>query len=75
MFVYDACQDCFTDCDIFDRCKTSALASHAIKVVVLGCDWFVNWVLRPYVDLFSAISSDFLSLVRFLFVPLGKCQQ
>ena len=57
---------------LFFRFKTSARASSAVKVVVMGCDWFVNWVLMPYVDMFSAISADFLSLVHFLLVPLGK---
>lgn len=49
----------------------SASVSSPMKIAIVGGDSYVSSVLRPYVELFSTKSSDWLSNVRFLIVPFG----
>ncbi|XP_041353402.1 phosphofurin acidic cluster sorting protein 2-like isoform X2 [Gigantopelta aegis] len=52
--------------------------SPCIKVGVAGGDCYINSVLRPYVEQFSAKSPDWQNFIRFLVIPfgtscIGKC--
>jgi len=49
----------------------NASVSSPMKIAVIGGDSYVSSVLRPYVELFSTKSSDWLTNVRFLIVPFG----
>ena len=56
----------------FPSVNTTSRPPTSLKICLLGSDGFVNSVLRPYVEIFSTRTPDFLNLVRFLVVPLGK---
>jgi PACS-1 cytosolic sorting protein len=45
-----------------------------VKVAVVGGDSYVSSVLRPYVELFSSKTPDWLNYIRFLVIPFGKHQ-
>ena len=43
-----------------------------MKIVIAGQDGYINSVLRPYVDQFSAKPPDWQGYVRFLVIPFGE---
>ncbi|XP_052766076.1 phosphofurin acidic cluster sorting protein 2-like isoform X2 [Mya arenaria] len=53
-------------------CNFNSRNPHAIKLVVSGGDSYINSVLRPYVEQFSAKSPDWQHYVKFLVIPLGS---
>ncbi|KAK2170730.1 hypothetical protein LSH36_1g24001 [Paralvinella palmiformis] len=52
-------------------CNTNSRAPAPIKVAIAGSDHYVNSVLRPFVDQFSAKSPEWQNYIRFLIIPLG----
>ena len=42
-----------------------------VKVAIVGGDGYVSSVLRPYVELFSSKTPDWLTYMRFLVIPFG----
>lgn len=42
-----------------------------MKLLLIGGDSLVGWMLRPYVELLSGRSQDWLSYLRVYIVPLG----
>ncbi|ELU12912.1 hypothetical protein CAPTEDRAFT_112775 [Capitella teleta] len=53
-------------------CNSNSQAPSAVKMAIAGCDSFVNSILRPYVEQFSAKSPDWQHYVKFLVIPLGS---
>ncbi|ESO06793.1 hypothetical protein HELRODRAFT_191199 [Helobdella robusta] len=54
------------------KCTNKSLTQELpIKVAIVGGDKYISSVLRPYVELFSNKSSDWINYIRFLVVPLG----
>lgn len=53
-------------------CNKNNSSSLPMKIAVVGGDGYINSVLRPYVDLFSSKSPDWLNYIRFLVVPFGS---
>lgn len=43
-----------------------------IKVGIMGGDAYINTVLRPYVEHFSAKTPDWQTFIKFLLIPFGK---
>ena len=59
---------------IYFSCNSNPRAPAPIKVAIAGGDGYMNLVLRPYVEQFSAKSHDWQNYIKFLFIPLGtKC--
>lgn len=54
-------------------CNSNSKAPSAVKVCIAGSDSYVNTVLRPYVEQFSAKPPDWQTYVKFLIIPFGKC--
>ncbi|KAB0804229.1 hypothetical protein PPYR_01199 [Photinus pyralis] len=54
-------------------CNSCAKPSNPIKLVLVGGDALVGWTLRPYVDLLSSRSPEWISYIRIYIVPLGIC--
>ncbi|KAJ8308185.1 hypothetical protein KUTeg_013059 [Tegillarca granosa] len=52
-------------------CNSNSKSPGAVKVAIAGGDNYINSVLRPYVDQFSAKSHDWQNYVRFLVIPFG----
>ena len=52
-------------------CNSNSRAPSPIKMAVAGGDAYINCVLRPYVEQFSAKSPDWQHYVKFLIIPLG----
>ncbi|KAL5007923.1 hypothetical protein ScPMuIL_013504 [Solemya velum] len=52
-------------------CNSSSKNPGVIKVGIAGGDRYINTVLGPYVEQFSARSPDWQNYVRFLVIPLG----
>ncbi|XP_077996087.1 phosphofurin acidic cluster sorting protein 1-like [Glandiceps talaboti] len=52
-------------------CNTNAASPPPLKLAVAGSDAYLNSVLRPYVEQFSAKSPDWQTYIRFLVIPLG----
>ena len=54
-------------------CNTQTLQTPpSVKVVLVGSDTFINSLLRPYVEVFSAKPPDWQSYVKFFIIPLGE---
>ncbi|KAF5301206.1 hypothetical protein FQA39_LY10792 [Lamprigera yunnana] len=54
-------------------CNNCAKPSNPIKLVLVGGDTLVGWVLRPYVELLSSRSPEWINYIRIYIVPLGSC--
>ncbi|KAL3873157.1 hypothetical protein ACJMK2_036310 [Sinanodonta woodiana] len=52
-------------------CNSNSKNPSTIKVAIAGGDAYVNSVLRPYVEQFSAKSPDWQSYIKFLVIPFG----
>nr|XP_006814754.1 PREDICTED: phosphofurin acidic cluster sorting protein 1-like [Saccoglossus kowalevskii] len=52
-------------------CNSNSANPPPLKLAVAGNDAYVNNVLRPYVEQFSAKSPDWQNYIRFLIIPLG----
>ena len=61
-------------CFLFS-CNSNSKSPNAIKLGVAGGDAYINTVLRPYIEQFSAKSPDWQNYVRFLVIPFGKCSK
>lgn len=55
-----------------NSCNTCAKPTTPIKLLLIGGDYLVGWMLRPYVELLSGRSQDWLSYLRVYIVPLGN---
>lgn len=55
----------------FRSCNTCAKPGAPLKLLLVGGDNLVGWTLRPYVELLSGRSQDWLSYIRVYIVPLG----
>ncbi|KAL3287852.1 hypothetical protein HHI36_002310 [Cryptolaemus montrouzieri] len=44
-----------------------------IRLILLGGDPLIGWVVRPYVELLSTRPSDWLSFIRLYVIPVGNC--
>ncbi|XP_041468725.1 phosphofurin acidic cluster sorting protein 2-like isoform X2 [Lytechinus variegatus] len=53
-------------------CNQNARVLSPIKIGVCGSDGFIGSVLKPYVETFSAKSSEWLNYVKFYIVPTGN---
>nr|XP_022331233.1 phosphofurin acidic cluster sorting protein 1-like isoform X4 [Crassostrea virginica] len=53
-------------------CNSNSKAPSAVKVCIAGSDSYVNTVLRPYVEQFSAKPPDWQTYVKFLILPFGS---
>lgn len=53
-------------------CNSNSKAPSAVKVCIAGSDSYVNTVLRPYVEQFSAKPPDWQTYVKFLIIPFGS---
>ncbi|XP_061167958.1 phosphofurin acidic cluster sorting protein 1-like isoform X5 [Saccostrea echinata] len=53
-------------------CNSNSKAPSAIKVCIAGSDSYINTVLRPYVEQFSAKPPDWQTYVKFLIIPFGS---
>ncbi len=53
-------------------CNHNSQAPAPIRVCIAGGDGYINSVIRPYVEQFSAKSPDWLLYIKFLVIPLGK---
>jgi len=49
----------------------SLVTTSPVKIAVVGGDSYVSSVLRPYVELFSSKTPDWLNYMRFLVIPFG----
>lgn len=56
----------------FYSCNSCAKPSTPIKLVLVGGDTLIGWALRPYVELLSSRSPEWLNYIRIYIVPLGK---
>ncbi|KAL4237224.1 Phosphofurin acidic cluster sorting protein 1 [Mactra antiquata] len=54
-------------------CNYNSRSPHSTKIAIAGGDGFINSVLRPYVEQFSAKSPDWQTYVKFLIIPFGNC--
>ncbi|CAD5120627.1 DgyrCDS9185 [Dimorphilus gyrociliatus] len=52
-------------------CNTNSRAPNQIRIVVAGTDAYMNVVLRPYVEQFSAKPPDWQAYVKFIYIPLS----
>ncbi|KAK7463324.1 hypothetical protein BaRGS_00038125, partial [Batillaria attramentaria] len=52
-------------------CNSNARSPLPIKVGIMGGDAYINSVLRPYVEHFSAKTPDWQSFIKFLIIPFG----
>ncbi|XP_064621588.1 phosphofurin acidic cluster sorting protein 2-like isoform X2 [Lineus longissimus] len=52
-------------------CNSNNKAPIPVKIGIAGGDGYVNSVLRPYVEQFSAKSPDWQSYIKFYLIPLG----
>ncbi|XP_014662896.1 PREDICTED: phosphofurin acidic cluster sorting protein 2-like [Priapulus caudatus] len=52
-------------------CNTNSRTPSPIKIVIAGSDRYVNTVLQPFVEQFSAKPPDWQGYVRFLVIPIG----
>lgn len=52
-------------------CNSCAKPSSPIKLVLVGGDALVGWALRPYVELLSSRSPEWITYIRVYIVPLG----
>lgn len=52
-------------------CNYNSRSPHPLKVAIAGGDGFINSVLRPYVEQFSAKPPDWQNYVKFLIIPFG----
>ena len=59
-------------CSFCFSCNSNSKSPNAIKLGVAGGDGYINTVLRPYIEQFSAKSPDWQNYVRFLVIPFGK---
>lgn len=53
-------------------CNSNSRDPAPLKIAMAGGDFYVNQVLRPYVEQFSAKSHDWWNYIKFLYIPLGK---
>eukprot|EP00057_Strongylocentrotus_purpuratus_P010766 XP_011665240.1 PREDICTED: phosphofurin acidic cluster sorting protein 2 [Strongylocentrotus purpuratus] len=53
-------------------CNQNARVLSPIKIGVCGSDSYIGSVLKPYVEQFSAKSSEWLNYVKFYIVPTGN---
>ncbi|XP_076464543.1 phosphofurin acidic cluster sorting protein 1-like isoform X2 [Babylonia areolata] len=53
-------------------CNSNARSPAPIKVGIIGGDAYINSVLRPYVEHFSAKTPDWQTYIKFLLIPLGN---
>ena len=53
-------------------CNYNSRSPNAAKIGIAGGDGFINSVLRPYVEQFSAKSPDWQTYVKFLIIPFGE---
>ncbi|KAF2900154.1 hypothetical protein ILUMI_06021 [Ignelater luminosus] len=54
-------------------CNSCAKPSSPVKLVLVGGDALIGWSLRPYVELLSSKSQEWLGFIRIYIVPLGNC--
>ncbi|XP_021361740.1 phosphofurin acidic cluster sorting protein 2-like isoform X7 [Mizuhopecten yessoensis] len=52
-------------------CNSNSKSPQPVKVGIAGGDGYINSVLRPYVEQFSAKPHDWQNYVRFLVIPFG----
>ena len=55
-----------------DSCNSNARSPVPMKVGIMGGDAYINSVLRPYVEHFSAKTPDWQTFIKFLLIPLGE---
>ena len=48
------------------------LQSLPMKIAIAGADSYIGSVLRPYVELLSSKSPEWLNFLRFLIIPFSK---
>ncbi|XP_056020989.1 phosphofurin acidic cluster sorting protein 2-like isoform X5 [Ostrea edulis] len=53
-------------------CNSNSKAPSAIRVCIAGSDSYVNTILRPYVEQFSAKPPDWQTYINFLIIPFGS---
>jgi hypothetical protein len=53
-------------------CNSNSKAPSAIRVCIAGSDSYVNTILRPYVEQFSAKPPDWQTYIKFLIIPFGE---
>lgn len=53
-------------------CNTNPKKPSPVKIAIAGGDGYINSVLRPYIDQFSAKPPDWQGYVRFLVIPFGS---
>lgn len=53
-------------------CNTNSRTPKPLKILIVGSDRYVNTVLRPYVEQFSAKPSDWQGYIKFLVIPVGE---
>ncbi|XP_071162771.1 phosphofurin acidic cluster sorting protein 2-like isoform X1 [Mytilus edulis] len=53
-------------------CNTNPKKPSPVKIAIAGADGYINSVLRPYVEQFSAKPPDWQGYVRFLVIPFGN---
>ncbi|KAK7105060.1 phosphofurin acidic cluster sorting protein 1-like [Littorina saxatilis] len=52
-------------------CNSNARSPAPLRVGIIGGDAYINSVLRPYVEHFSAKTPDWQTYIKFLLIPLG----
>ncbi|CAG9813504.1 unnamed protein product [Phaedon cochleariae] len=58
---------------IHKYCNSCAKPGTSIKLLLIGGDTLIGWFVRPYVELLSSKTSEWLSYTRVYIVPLGSC--
>ncbi|KAJ8980677.1 hypothetical protein NQ317_013289 [Molorchus minor] len=54
-------------------CNNCAKPGTFIKLLLVGGDMLIGWFVRPYVELLSSKTSEWLTYTRVYIVPLGSC--
>ena len=57
---------------VFFSCNNNSKSPGPVSVIIIGGDHYVNSVLCPYVEQFSAKSPDWQQYVKFVIIPTGN---
>jgi hypothetical protein len=54
-------------------CNSCAKMGSFVKLVLIGGDTLIGWVIRPYVELLSSKPPEWLNYTRIYIIPVGNC--
>jgi hypothetical protein len=58
---------------IHKYCNSCAKMGSFVKLVLIGGDTLIGWVIRPYVELLSSKPPEWLNYTRIYIIPVGNC--